>query len=179
MRGSGLIILLLLVTVATADDERWLLVDTGAMTLTVMDGERPQLTLPDLAIGRYGTSVSRQRGDDTTPLGRFRITGIDRKAAFHRFIQLDYPDVDRANQAHREGVISDAQYRKILAAHRRGAIPPQNTALGGHIGIHGLGRGDPGLHRSMNWTRGCIALTDEQIDTLLNWVHVGMRVEIR
>jgi L,D-peptidoglycan transpeptidase YkuD (ErfK/YbiS/YcfS/YnhG family) len=31
----------------------------------------------------------------------------------------------------------------------------------------------------MNWTRGCVALTDEQIDALLSWVRIGMTVEIR
>jgi len=171
--------LALFASMASADSDRWLLVDTEALTLTVMQGDWPQLTLHNLAIGRYGTSETRRRGDHTTPLGRFRISGIDRDAAFHRFLQLDYPDVGRADQAHREGVISDAEHRAILIAHRRGATPPQGTALGGQIGIHGLGPADPDLHRAMNWTRGCIALTDEQVDTLLNWVHLGMRVEVR
>ena len=81
-----------------AANERWLLVDTRAMTLVVMQGDRPQATFHDIAIGRYGTSASKRRGDNTTPLGRFRVTRIDRKAQFHRFIGLDYPDrseVDR------------------------------------------------------------------------------------
>lgn len=172
--------LLVLVTpAAAADTERWLLVDTQKLTLTVMDGELPQLTLHNLAIGRYGASAAKRRGDNTTPLGRFRITGIERDSGFHRFIQLDYPDVVRTERAYRAGVIGAAEYRAILAAHRRGVTPPQGTALGGHIGIHGLGEGDPVLHRTMNWTRGCVALTDQQIDTLLPWVHVGMVVEIR
>lgn len=181
VRRCALAVLMLLMTAAVAagEPERWLLVDTEALTLVVMDGEWPQLTLHNLAIGRYGTSETRRRGDDTTPLGRFHITRIDREAAFHRFLQLDYPDVERAGQARREGVISDTEHGAILAAHRRGVTPPQNTALGGQIGIHGIGRGDPNVHRSMNWTRGCVALTDEQIDTLLRWVQLGMRVEIR
>lgn len=182
MRSAGVMagLLLLLTSVAVgAEAERWLLVDTQAMTLSVMEGELPQLTLHDLAIGRFGTSETRRRGDHTTPLGRFRITRIDRDAAFHRFLQLDYPDVDRAEQAHREGVINDVERERILDAHRRGVTPPQHTVLGGYIGIHGLGRGDPDLHKAMNWTRGCVALTNEQIDALLSWVVVGMRVEIR
>ena len=173
------ILLVLALTATAADAERWVLVDTQALTLTVMDGERPQLTLHNLAIGRYGTSQAKRRGDNTTPLGRFRITRIDREADFHRFIGLDYPGVERAYQGFREDVISGAEHQAILAAHRRGASPPPGTALGGHIGIHGLGRGDPRLHETMNWTEGCVALSNEQIDTLLSWVHVGMRVEIR
>lgn len=164
---------------ASSGDERWVLVDTQALILTVMDGERPQLTLHNLAIGRYGTSWDKLRGDKATPLGRFRIVRVDRKADFHRFIGLDYPTVERANRGYRDGVISRDEHQAILAAHRRGAAPPQDTALGGHIGIHGVGRGDLRLHQMMNWTKGCVALSNEQIDTLLSWVRVGMMVEIR
>lgn len=172
--------LLVLATPAAAtESERWLLVDTQKLTLAVMHGEWPQLTLHNLSIGRYGASQAKRRGDNTTPLGRFRITGIERDSGFHRFIQLDYPDVARAEQAYRDSVITDAEHRAILAAHRRGVTPPQHTALGGRIGIHGLGKGDPDLHRALNWTRGCVALTNKQIDTLLRWVRVGMVVEIR
>lgn len=172
-------LLLALVTAAAADTERWLLVDTQASTLRVMQGERPQVTLHEIAIGRYGTSREKRRGDNTTPLGQFRVTRIDRDATFHRFIGLDYPDAERAQQGLRQGVISQAELQAILGAHRRGDPPPQGTLLGGHIGIHGLGRGDAGLHEAMNWTRGCVALTNEQVDSLLPWVRIGMAVEIR
>lgn len=175
----GIMLVLAAAVAAAAEAERWLLVDTRELTLTVLDGERPQLTLHNLAIGRYGTSQAKLSGDNTTPLGRFRITRIEHDADFHRFIGLNYPGVERANQGLREDVISGAEHQAILAAHRRGASPSQDTALGGHIGIHGIGQGDPRLHEQMNWTKGCVALSNEQIDTLLSWVHVGMRVEIR
>ena len=60
----------------------------------------------------------------------------------------------------------------------QGQTPPQNTALGGYIGIHGLGNRDPAIHKKMNWTDGCIALTDEQIEQLAQWIDVGTRVVI-
>lgn len=164
---------------AGTDRERWLLVDTVASTLQVMQDQRPQVTLHEIAIGRYGTSREKRRGDNTTPLGRFRITRIDRDATFHRFIGLDYPDAERARLGHRQGVVSQAELQEILGAHRRRDPPPQGTALGGHIGIHGLGRGDPDVHEAMNWTRGCVALTNEQVDSLLPWIRTGMAVEIR
>jgi len=157
----------------------WLLVDTGEMTLTVMLDGRPQMTLHNIAIGRYGTSQEKRRGDNSTPLGRFRITRIERKSGFHRFIGLNYPDAERAEKAYRGGVISERELQATLGAHRRGKSPPQDTTLGGNIGIHGLGRGDPRLHETMNWTRGCVALTDNQVDSLLSWARVGMIVEIR
>jgi murein L,D-transpeptidase YafK len=164
---------------AGSDEEPWLLVDTEALTLTVMRGEQPRLTLHNIAVGRYGTSLDKQRGDNTTPLGRFHVAWIQRDSGFHRFIGLDYPDVERAEKAYREGVISQRERQAIIVAHRRGKRPPQDTALGGQIGIHGLGQADPQLHESMNWTRGCVAVTDRQVDALLPWVRVGMTVEIR
>ncbi|MGB5450894.1 MAG: L,D-transpeptidase [Sedimenticolaceae bacterium] len=166
-------------TDAGAGTEPRLLVDTRELTLTVIQGERPQMTLYNIAIGRYGASLDKRRGDNTTPLGRFRVTRIQRNSDFHRFIGLDYPGVDRAQKGLSEGVINAAELQSILGAHRRGKIPPQGTALGGHIGIHGLGQGDPVLHRTLNWTRGCVALTDKQIDALLSWVQIGTTVEIR
>ena len=164
---------------AGPQSEPWLLVDTGKLTLTVMQDDRPRMTLHNIAIGRYGASLEKRRGDNKTPLGRFRITRIQRETNFHRFIGLDYPGVDRAQKGLREGVISQRELQSILGAHRRGKTPPQDTALGGHIGIHGLGQGDPVLHETLNWTRGCVALTDEQVDALLSWARIGMTVEIR
>lgn len=162
-----------------AQPQRWLLVDTQELILTVYEQDAPLLTLHNLAIGRYGASANKRRGDNTTPLGRFRITGVERRSAFHRFVALSYPDQQRAEQAYRDGLISEAQYRAIVSAHADRAAPPQNTPLGGQIGIHGLGEADPTLHRTMNWTKGCVALTDEQLDALLPWVRIGMLVEIR
>ena len=156
-----------------------LLVDTRELTLTVIQSGRPQMTLHNIAIGRYGASLDKRRGDNTTPLGRFRVTRIQRNSDFHRFIGLDYPGVDRAQKGLSEGLINAAELQAILGAHRRGKAPPQGSALGGHIGIHGLGQGDPVLHRTLNWTRGCVALTDGQIDALLPWVQIGTTVEIR
>lgn len=174
-------LLLTLAQAAGADPAtgRWLRVDSQALTLSVMQGERPQMTLHNIAIGRYGTSADKRRADNTTPLGRFRITSISRDGNFRLFIRLDYPGVEQAQRAHHEDAISQHELQAILAAHRAGEQPPQNTALGGHIGIHGLGRADPGVHETMNWTRGCIALTDDQVDALQAWVWIGMTVEIR
>ena len=49
----------------------------------------------------------------------------------------------------------------------------------GNIGIHGVGSGDLDVHREYNWTNGCVALTNAQIDILAQWAHIGTPVEIR
>jgi hypothetical protein len=178
--GALLVLLcaMLLAVPATAG-QPWLLVDTTAQTLAVMDQGEPQLTLHNLSIGRYGASSEKHRGDNMTPLGRFRVTQVKRDSAFYRFIALSYPDAERAVRGQGQGILDDDELQAILSAHARGKAPPQDTGLGGRIGIHGLGGADPALHRAMNWTRGCVALTDRQIDSLLPWVEVGMPVEIR
>jgi hypothetical protein len=178
-RGILLLVLGGLSSAFAADEQPWLLVDTELLTVTVMQDGRPQLTLHDLAMGRYGTTKGKVRGDNKTPLGRFRVTQIESSSSFHRFARLSYPDAERAILGRRQGDLSDQELQAILSAHRDRRTPPQNTLLGGQIGIHGLGRADSRLHEAMHWTRGCIALTDLQIESLLPWLEVGMVVEIR
>lgn len=168
-----------LCSVTAAAGPPWLLVDTQAQTLVVMAEDEPLLTLHNLSVGRYGVTSDKRRGDNMTPLGQFRVTQVKRDSAFYRFIALSYPDAERAERGRQNSEISATQLRAILAAHERGKAPPQGTPLGGHIGIHGLGQADPTLHQMMNWTRGCIAVTDRQLDSLLPWVQRGMLVEIR
>jgi hypothetical protein len=176
-------LVLLLLWFGSADgraaDPTWLRIDTDALTLSVMRGAHAALTFEDIAIGRFGATAAKRRGDDMTPIGMFRITDIRASDAFHRFVALDYPSRDRAREALAAGLIDDSTHARIVAAHRGHRAPPQDTVLGGHIGIHGLGRGDPEIHAALNWTQGCIALTDAQIDRLLPWLRLGMPVEIR
>jgi|GEM_PF-302253 len=157
----------------------WLRVDTEDATLTVMKGDKPQEVFRDIAIGRYGKTYFKKRGDHKTPLGRFTIAWIPGKSQYHRFLGLNYPDMERANRALVDGDITEAQWQSIRRSSKARLRPPQDTPLGGFIGIHGTGAGDPKIHGQYNWTSGCIALTNEQIDRLTNWVQIGTPVEIR
>ena len=157
----------------------WLLVDTRDATLTVMKGDKPQEVFSDIAIGRYGKTYYKMKGDHKTPLGRFAIAWIPAKSQYHRFLGLNYPDRERADRALVDGDITEAQWQAIRRASEAKRRPPQDTPLGGFIGIHGTGDGDPGIHGQFNWTSGCIALTNEQIDRLVELVRIGTPVEIR
>jgi hypothetical protein len=157
----------------------WLRVDTRDATLTVMKDDKPQEVFRDIAIGRYGKTYFKKRGDHKTPLGRFTIAWIPRKSQYHRFLGLNYPDLERADHALVDGDITEAQWQSIRRASKARLRPPQDTPLGGFIGIHGTGDGDLAIHHQYNWTSGCIALTNEQIDRLATWVQVGTPVEIR
>jgi murein L,D-transpeptidase YafK len=164
---------------ATKTNGIWVRVDTQTSTLSVMKGNRPQEVFKNIAIGRYGKTYFKKRGDHKTPLGRFTIAWIPRKSQYHRFLGLSYPDLERADRALADGEITDAQWLAIRRAERSKTRPPQDTPLGGFIGIHGTGAGDPGIHGKYNWTSGCIALTNDQIDRLASLVRVGTPVEIR
>ena len=171
-------LLLLACHVADADGV-WIRVDTQDATLSVMKGEKVQVVFADVAIGRYGKTYFKKRGDNRTPLGRFTIAWIPRESQYHRFLGLDYPDLERANRALLDGEITEQQWQAIRHAAQARKRPPQDTPLGGFIGIHGTGAGNPKVHVQYNWTSGCIALTNDQIDRLARWVQIGTPVEIR
>lgn len=133
----------------------------------------------NISIGRSGTAVDKRRMDDHTPLGKYRITHISVDSEFDIFIGLDYPNLSDAERGRKKGLIDVQTYRAIRDAIRGGERPPQDTALGGYIGIHGIGRGNPAIHAAFNWTNGCIALTNEQIADLAGRVRPGTRVLIQ
>jgi L,D-peptidoglycan transpeptidase YkuD (ErfK/YbiS/YcfS/YnhG family) len=162
-----------------ADNGIWIDVDTTEHTLSVMQGDTVQAVFKNVAIGRYGTTWSKMTRDDKTPLGKFRIGWVNEKSRYYRFYGLNYPNLDTAKRALDENRINEETWLSILEAKSRGRTPPQDTPLGGHIGIHGIGRGDQEIHHQYNWTNGCIALTNEQIDQLGKWIKPGILVNIR
>ncbi|MFI3184392.1 MAG: L,D-transpeptidase [Methylococcaceae bacterium] len=162
-----------------ADDNVWLLVDTKALTIEVKKGQQTLETLNDIAIGQGGAGFKSHRGDNVTPFGSYRIGWVGEQSNFRKFFGLTYPSAEDAEKALQEGVINLSSYKSIITAHRSHQVPPQNTALGGRIGIHGLGRADEKIHKSMNWTHGCIALTNGQIDHLSQWLDKGTVVKIK
>lgn len=157
----------------------WLLIDTRAEKLTVMGTKGPLEVFENIAMGVRGAGIKQRRGDEITPLGSFVIGWISQQSRFHRFIGLNYPNFEHTSLAYHEGRIKQATYQRIVRALQQNKKPPQNTILGGYIGIHGIGAGDPYIHENINWTNGCVALTNQQIMRLLRWAKVGMRVEIR
>lgn len=159
--------------------EYWIRVTSERALLELLEGEKVVRRFNGISVGQAGAAEDRVRGDYTTPKGQFQITRIDHDSPFEIFMELNYPTRAHAERALDQGVIDKYTYYRIVFAHKDGVLPPQDTPLGGHIGIHGLGRGDNEIHEAANWTRGCIALTNEQIDELARYARLGMRVEIR
>ena len=92
---------------------------------------------------------------------------------------LDFPTIDQVDRAYRQRLIDHSTYGMILDAMMNHRLLPQSNPLGGAIGIHGIGRGDPVVHRYFDWTDGCIALTNQQIAELAHWMRIGTTVVIR
>lgn len=166
-------------TLGSDSNEIWVLVDTGKLTLNVMQGESLLRKYDNIAIGSNGPSLARRVSDQTTPLGDFRISGINPRSRFRLFMAFDYPTMDHARRALQDGRIGLEEYISVSNAWLGGEPPPQDTGLGGYLGIHGVGDGSTKIHGRVNWTDGCIAVTNEQIEELSSWVDVGTRVSVR
>lgn len=154
-------------------------VDSARRQMRVLRGDRVLAKFDHVSVGRWGVSDQKRRGDGKTPLGQYRIAWLKPTGQFGPFMGFDYPSLARAEKGLAAGEISKVEFDAIREAHADGRIPPQNTKLGGYIGIHGLGRGDPGIHHDLNWTRGCVAVTNEQMSEIARLVGKGALVRIR
>ncbi|MDT8364492.1 MAG: L,D-transpeptidase [Nitrosomonas sp.] len=162
----------------SAEPDIWIEIDTSKLQLVVIKNGKVSLRLNGISTGRFGASRMRMKGSNLTPIGTFKISSIRESQRFYKFFAIDYPNREIADLALRENRIDLATWKKIIHAIDNNKPVPQDTPLGGHLGVHGLGKGDLDIHRQYNWTNGCIALTNTQIDQLGRWLKPGMRVII-
>jgi murein L,D-transpeptidase YafK len=179
MIWRGLLCCLLLLPLTAMAGTVWVVVNTSRETVSVLNDGQTVLQLKGAAIGRGGTGKLHVQGDGRTPLGNFRIAWINHQSPFHLFFGLNYPTLSQARVGLNKGIISERSYKKIEQAAASGRLPPQDTALGGRIGIHGLGKSSLWMHQHFNWTEGCVALTNDQIEKLAQWLEIGTRVVIQ
>jgi len=112
-----------------------------------------------VALGRGGLAPKEREGDALTPEGHYTIDARNADSHYHRALHVSYPSAEDRKHAAKLGV-----------------------APGGAIMIHGLPNGMGWLgasHRLYDWTLGCIAVTDDEIDEIWKLVPVGTPVEIR
>ena len=156
-----------------------LVIQKSAKTLTVYEaGKAIRHYRAVFGVNPDGNKV--RQGDNRTPEGTFYIT--DKEALNNhpylgkKWVGLSYPDVGHARRGLEQDLISSAQYEAIVRANAAHDMPPQNTALGGWIGIHG-GREDL-TDKGVNWTEGCVAMLDKDLEELYNVVQPGTKVII-
>ncbi|NIQ11059.1 MAG: murein L,D-transpeptidase, partial [Gammaproteobacteria bacterium] len=129
-----------------------------------------------------GKGGKRRQGDNKTPVGVYRVMNFKKDSKFHFFMQLDYPNPTDGWYGYKDKIINAYDFREIAAAYKNREVPPQDTPLGGYIGIHGLGdmtKKKLKIHNEFNWTEGCIALRNDEISELRNYVTIGTRIIIR
>jgi len=111
-----------------------------------------------IALGRNPVGPKQREGDFRTPEGVYVIDSRNAKSQCHRSLHISYP-----NAADRE------RARKL-------GVPP-----GGNVSIHGILNGYRYLgaaHRRWDWTYGCIAVTDQEIEEIWKLVDNGTPIEI-
>jgi hypothetical protein len=133
-----------------------LLIDKPAYTLSLLDRG---LTVRRFPIALGANPVNRKLHLDraSTPEGRYRIVGLQPRAEYYRAYDLDYPnEVDRV------------RYR-VLADN--GQLPQPLPSIGGEIQIHGEGI-------ASNWTWGCIALNNSDMDLLFSLSELSQGTQV-
>ncbi len=112
-----------------------------------------------VSLGRHPIGPKQRQGDGRTPEGQYRLDYRNSNSAFYRALHISYP--------------SSAD---IAAARDRGVDP------GGLVMIHGMrnGLGWIGrLHLAVNWTDGCVAVTDREMDEIWRAVPDGTKIIIK
>lgn len=147
--------LLLLLQTATAPVDH-VLVDKSDRTLTLLSEGQPVRIYRDIRFGDAPEGPKRFQGDERTPEGNYHIDARNPESRYHLSLRISYPDAaDRA------------------FAEERGRSP------GGDIFIHGQPNGSPIERFGTDWTDGCIALSNAEIEEVWDLVETGTRVTIQ
>jgi murein L,D-transpeptidase YafK len=137
--------------------DKVLVVKSKRVLILLRDGEI--LKTYRIALGRQPKGHKTRAGDNKTPEGSYILDARNPNSNYHLSIRISYPNET-----------------DLLNAQRLGVAP------GGDIMIHGLSNGTRKLdkyHRYLNWTNGCIAVTDREMEEICDLVSDGTPIEIR
>lgn len=135
-----------------------IVVEKSAHRMTLYRGDKV-IRYYEVALGRGGGGPKQREGDALTPEGTYRVVHHKADSAFHRALRLSYPEPDDIKRAARQGV------------------PP-----GSDIMIHGMRNGFGWLapfNTWFDWTNGCVAVTNSEMDEIWLLVEDGTPVEIK
>jgi len=138
-----------------------------------------------ICLGTNPSGSKQVIGDARTPEGEYFICYKSAASRFHRFLGISYPSKADAQSAFENGLISLDKRDSIVGNLKSGKAPPWDTELGGWVGIHGYPT-DQYERRWVtllypkpdNWTDGCIAMWNFEIEELFSKVSVGTPVVI-
>jgi murein L,D-transpeptidase YafK len=112
----------------------------------------------EVALGKNPVGAKTRRGDGKTPEGLYYIQGRNPESKYHLALRVSYPAPKDRAQASR-----------------------QRVSPGGDIMLHGLPKAFASvgaLHRQQDWTEGCVALTNDEIEEIWRAVPNGARILI-
>jgi len=135
----------------------YVLVSKSSKELTLFAGSH-RIKTYKIALGKNPVGHKVREGDKRTPEGSYFIDARNANSKYHLALHISYPDV-----------IDDMKARRL------GSSP------GGGIMIHGTGdeyEWMGKLHAAINWTDGCIAVTNKEIEEIWQLVPDGTRIEI-
>lgn len=135
-----------------------ILVEKSKRCLHLLDANNDIIKTYSVALGFAPQGPKIKEGDGKTPEGSYTISGKLPTSKFHLSLRVSYPTVGERKQAQKLGVNP-----------------------GGDIMIHGLGKNFAylgGNHRLRDWTLGCIAVTNEEIEEIYSAVQVGTSITI-
>jgi murein L,D-transpeptidase YafK len=162
---SGVLILLVILVSSCSAEDRLpsnahadrVLVLKKDRTLSLLDHGKV-LKKYKIALGRTPIGPKLQSGDHKTPEGTYILDRRSEHSHFYRSLHISYPNADDRTRALKQGV-----------------------APGGDIMVHGLPNGFGWIgssHRLRDWTDGCIAVTNEEMDEIWRAVPDGTPIEI-
>jgi murein L,D-transpeptidase YafK len=134
------------------------LIEKKKRLLSLISGDETIRTY-HVALGTDPVGPKEREGDLKTPEGTYTIASRNRDSAYHLALRISYPN--KLDKMH---------------ARKLGVSP------GGDIMIHGLKNGFSwvgSIHSEIDWTEGCIAVTNEEIEEIARLVPNGTPVEIR
>lgn len=147
-----------------------IVIKKNARKLEVFDGEKLVKTY-ETVLGFAPVGDKQIEGDGRTPEGEFYIFTKNAKSKFFLSLGVSYPSIDDAERGLQENLISQEERDAIVEAINNRQMPLQKTKLGGEIYIHGGGT-------ISDWTDGCVALKNEEIQEIFDAVPVGTSVKI-
>ncbi|HEX5033059.1 MAG TPA: L,D-transpeptidase family protein [bacterium] len=133
-----------------------ILIEKAARKMTLFQGDETLKTYR-ISLGREPIGPKQEEGDGKTPEGRYTIDGRNSKSSFHLSLRISYPNAADRRQAAERGV-----------------------KPGGQIMIHGLSNGMPDFSGGIlsDWTDGCVAVGNAEIEEIWKLVPNGASVEI-
>ncbi len=148
-----------------------IVVEKKKRNLKLYDGKKLFKTYK-ISLGAVPVGDKEIEGDGKTPEGEFYVFTKNDKSSFFLSLGLSYPNKEDAERGIKANLITQAEHDEIIRAIDAKEMPLQKTKLGGEIYIHGGGC-------NADWTQGCMALENDEMQEIFDVTAVGTTVLIK